>query len=336
MAARLRLGVLGGFRAILPGGSPAALPTRKAEALLAFLACRAGEPQSREQLAALLWGDRGDRQARHSLSQSLSSLRAGLGDDLFLASCGREAVALDIARLDLDLAEFTRLAAGGTIEELDAAAGLYRGPRCSCWASTAPSWSSCPGPSGCWPASTTAAPTPESCCTSAAGIGSRASIVARWPWPGASWPVPERPTTPSWPTSPAIAAAWRCTATATTPRRRGRSRHAAAQRALHPSLHVAGRGHAAPGTPARGRGRRPPRRRAGRGPGRGGASGLGRTPARRHPGPARSAGRRPALPCGRRAGAAAAAAASAGRGRGGPLAPRPPEPVPADQSASPV
>lgn len=44
MAARLRLGVLGGFRAILPGGSPAALPTRKAEALLAFLACRAGEP----------------------------------------------------------------------------------------------------------------------------------------------------------------------------------------------------------------------------------------------------------------------------------------------------
>ncbi|HMR31174.1 MAG TPA: AAA family ATPase [Geminicoccaceae bacterium] len=128
MAARARLGVLGGFRAVLPDGGAVMLPTRKAEALLAYLACRIGEPQSRDHLAALLWGDRGDRQARHSLSQSLSSLRAALGDGLFLATSGRETIGLDTSLVEVDLAAFTRLAAGGTAGDLDAAAGLYRGP----------------------------------------------------------------------------------------------------------------------------------------------------------------------------------------------------------------
>ena len=128
MATRARLDVLGGFRATMPDGASAGLSTRKAEALLAYLACRAGEPQSRDQLAALLWGDRGERQARHSLSQSLSSLRSIFGDGLFARLSGRETVSLDTTCIEVDLAEFRRLAGGGTIEELEAAADLYRGP----------------------------------------------------------------------------------------------------------------------------------------------------------------------------------------------------------------
>ena len=64
----------GGFAAQWPDGSAIELPTRKAEALLAYLACRAGEAQPRDRLTALLWGERADAQARHSLSQTLTSI----------------------------------------------------------------------------------------------------------------------------------------------------------------------------------------------------------------------------------------------------------------------
>jgi len=55
--------------------------SRKAMALLAYLAMRAGEPVMREHLASLLWGDTGSEQARVNLRQSLSQLRSLLGED---------------------------------------------------------------------------------------------------------------------------------------------------------------------------------------------------------------------------------------------------------------
>ena len=67
--------LLGGFEVRLAGGTIAALPTRKAEALLAIITLAGGATVSRERLAELLWGDRGEAQARHSLSQALTSIR---------------------------------------------------------------------------------------------------------------------------------------------------------------------------------------------------------------------------------------------------------------------
>ena len=55
--ARLFLGLLGGFSARFDGGPPLTLLSRKAQALLAFLALPAGRWHSRETLATMFWGD---------------------------------------------------------------------------------------------------------------------------------------------------------------------------------------------------------------------------------------------------------------------------------------
>lgn len=125
---QIRVVLLGGFAASGPEGRPLAAPTRKAEALLSVLACRAGEAQPRERLTALLWGDRGDRQARHSLSQTLTALRAVVGDAIepFLAE--RETLAINPGVVSADVIDFTTLAVRDDLESLRKAAALYRGP----------------------------------------------------------------------------------------------------------------------------------------------------------------------------------------------------------------
>src|SRR5215470_8097262 len=75
---KLTLALLGGFRLQTGAGEPVPLTTRKAQALLAYLALHPGEPQARAKLAALLWGERSEAQARDSLRQALSLVRKAL------------------------------------------------------------------------------------------------------------------------------------------------------------------------------------------------------------------------------------------------------------------
>src|SRR5215470_18637805 len=75
---KLTLALLGGFRLQTGAGEPVPLTTRKAQALLAYLALHQGEPQARAKLAALLWGERNEAQARDSLRQALSLVRKAL------------------------------------------------------------------------------------------------------------------------------------------------------------------------------------------------------------------------------------------------------------------
>jgi DNA-binding SARP family transcriptional activator/pimeloyl-ACP methyl ester carboxylesterase len=126
--ARIRVNMLGGFAAIGPDGAPLAMPTRKAEAVLALLLCRAGEAQPRERMIGLLWGDRGDKQARHSLSQTLTSIRGAIGDgpDPFIAE--RETLAIDVGMIGADVIDLAALADRDDLESLRAAADLCRGP----------------------------------------------------------------------------------------------------------------------------------------------------------------------------------------------------------------
>lgn len=79
----IRLLLLGPLR-VEREGQPARLATRKIESLLAFLVLHP-ESHSREKLAALLWGDVSDEQARGSLRKALTLLRAALGNELVLA-----------------------------------------------------------------------------------------------------------------------------------------------------------------------------------------------------------------------------------------------------------
>ena len=59
---------------MLPVGS---FISAKAPALLAYLAMTR-RPQSRDTLAALLWGEMGDADAKNNLRQTLTSLRKSL------------------------------------------------------------------------------------------------------------------------------------------------------------------------------------------------------------------------------------------------------------------
>ena len=60
----LELTLLGGFQGRVGAGVALTLPTRKAQALLAFLALTPGRSYPREKLASLLWGGTREPQAR--------------------------------------------------------------------------------------------------------------------------------------------------------------------------------------------------------------------------------------------------------------------------------
>ena len=133
----LRVALLGSPR-LEHAGQVLALDTRKATALLAYLAVTR-ERQSRDTLGALLWPDQDREQARGALRRTMSVLRTATGGlaldaDRFSVGIGPG------AGLDLDVDRFRELArdarhehdaAGGAcarcIGDLTAAARLYRG-----------------------------------------------------------------------------------------------------------------------------------------------------------------------------------------------------------------
>lgn len=118
--ARLTISLLGSPR-IEVDGVPIAVDTRKAVALLAYLAVT-GERKSRDTLASFLWPDYDSEHARAALRRTLSALGKGLGGEFL--EIDRTAIALDPADAWLDVADFRRLAAEGQDAE---AAELYRG-----------------------------------------------------------------------------------------------------------------------------------------------------------------------------------------------------------------
>ncbi len=85
------------------GGSPLKVDTRKAVALLAYLAVT-GRTSSRDAIAALLWPESDDAEARGALRRTLSVLNAGLGG--VGLSIDRSSVALDPSMVDVDVARF--------------------------------------------------------------------------------------------------------------------------------------------------------------------------------------------------------------------------------------
>ncbi|HEX4035909.1 MAG TPA: AAA family ATPase [Solirubrobacteraceae bacterium] len=120
----LSIALLGAPR-IEVDGHPIDVDTRKATALLAFLAMTA-HAHSRAVLANLLWPEADHERSRSALRRTLSTLRGALGEERLIAD--RLAVALDLDGASFDLERFRRVAAdpAAGIAELAAAAALHR------------------------------------------------------------------------------------------------------------------------------------------------------------------------------------------------------------------
>lgn len=105
MPSILRIHTFGGVRILLDDEPLQALASRKAEALLIYLACT-GHPQPREHLGELLWDDRPQAQALGNLSVLLTSLRKQLKPFLDVS---RRAIGLRLTRqIQLDTLELER------------------------------------------------------------------------------------------------------------------------------------------------------------------------------------------------------------------------------------
>ena len=113
----LKISLLGPLR-VVREGQALDLPSRKAQALLAYLALPPGRRHARVHLAALLWGGMGDKQARHNLRQCLSVLRRALGDRAVTGAGDRVYLDADVVEVDV-----------ATLERVDgeSAAGLGDG-----------------------------------------------------------------------------------------------------------------------------------------------------------------------------------------------------------------
>lgn len=126
--AKVNLALLGGFRLQTEPGEPVPLSTKKAGALLAYLALHPGQAQARAKLATLLWGDRSEVQARDSLRQALSLVRKALSHvDPGALIAHEDTISFEPTALTIDAIVFGDLAAQEEIESLERAIALYGG-----------------------------------------------------------------------------------------------------------------------------------------------------------------------------------------------------------------
>src|SRR6266581_1486702 len=124
-APKLSLLVLGPARVTVGGAEappPPELLWRKHLALLVYLARSPRKSRTREHLLGLLWSDRTEPLARHSLSEALRVLRRVLGDTAVQADVDQVRLATDRVTLDCD-----RFAAHAERGEWDSAAALVEG-----------------------------------------------------------------------------------------------------------------------------------------------------------------------------------------------------------------
>lgn len=97
--------VLGPVEVLLDGGSaPPELLWRKNLALLIYLARSPKRTRSRDHLVGLLWGDKPESAARHSLNEAIRVLRKHVGEGALDSESGQ--IRLDYGALQLDVDRF--------------------------------------------------------------------------------------------------------------------------------------------------------------------------------------------------------------------------------------
>jgi len=118
-----KINVLGRFKAYRSNGEPVEIPSKKALALVGYLAVEEG-PIPRETLATLLWADTGDERARHNLRQALSKIRHCCDS---LVAVNGDCLELDSRNCETDVAHFEVLASNDDPGQLRQCLDLYRG-----------------------------------------------------------------------------------------------------------------------------------------------------------------------------------------------------------------
>ena len=102
-------------------------PTLNSQSLLAYLVLHRDQPQPRERLAGMFWGDRPERKARRSLTTALWHIQRCLPAQRYLLT-DPHAVQFDPhADLWLDVDELKSRATDDRLARLESAAALYRG-----------------------------------------------------------------------------------------------------------------------------------------------------------------------------------------------------------------
>jgi DNA-binding SARP family transcriptional activator len=126
--ASLEIHLLGGFDLRVRPHVSHVLPTRKACALVAYLALPAGRVHSRQKLTALLWGGSAEAQAQQSFRQALWAIRRVLGTQSSEAlTVHGDRISLRSSEICVDAALFQAAAADRSIGGLERAASLYHG-----------------------------------------------------------------------------------------------------------------------------------------------------------------------------------------------------------------
>lgn len=97
---------LGPVELVLDGGyAPAELLWRKHLALLVYLARSPRRGRTREHLLGLLWAEKPESDARHSLNEAVRVLRRSMGESAIDTSAGQVRLAPEAVRLDLEQLE---------------------------------------------------------------------------------------------------------------------------------------------------------------------------------------------------------------------------------------
>lgn len=126
----IELRLLGPFDVRIDGVPYSIRTGRKAIGMLAVIAASTGHRATRERLAAILWGDRFEEQARQSLRQMLSALRREFAavapdalvigrDSVGLSGCVTDLETFDAALRDGDCAAAARQWRGGFAADLE-------------------------------------------------------------------------------------------------------------------------------------------------------------------------------------------------------------------------
>jgi len=123
----LQLQLFGGFNLSTEDGQEAiAIHLFKDRALFTYLALNSGRSFSRSALAGLLWSEQPEEKARHSLSQSLSSICDALGDQTSIVTRRRKEISLLKDTLQIDLEVFLELAGKKEFNACRLAIDLYK------------------------------------------------------------------------------------------------------------------------------------------------------------------------------------------------------------------
>jgi len=122
----LHLQLFGGFNLSTRDGQAIAIRLFKDRALFTYLALNDGKSFSRSALAGLLWSEQAEEKARHSLSQSLSSICDTLGAHASIVLRGRKEISLEKSSLQIDYVEFLNLCNTKNYQGCQQAIELYR------------------------------------------------------------------------------------------------------------------------------------------------------------------------------------------------------------------